>query len=40
MLWPMDYPRVSAQYKVPRFVNKRLTAIANELYGMEVLATA
>ena len=28
MLWPMDYPRISSKNKVPRFVSKKLMAIA------------
>jgi hypothetical protein len=31
MLWPMDYPRVSSYNKVPRYIRKKLLAIAEEL---------
>ena len=31
MLWPMDYPRVSSKNKVPRYISKKLLAIASEL---------
>ena len=31
MLWPMDYPRISSWSKVPRFVSKKLLAIAYQL---------
>ena len=31
MLWPMDYPRVSSHIKVPRYIKKKLLAIAEEL---------
>ena len=40
MLWPMDYPRVSAKSKVPRFVSKRLMAIADRLVGVDTQLTA
>ena len=33
MLWPMDYPRVSSHNKVPRYIKKKLLAIAEELKG-------
>ena len=33
MLWPMDYPRISSWSKVPRFVSKKLLAIAHQLVG-------
>ena len=33
MLWPMDYPRVSSHIKVPRYIKKKLLAIAEELEG-------
>ena len=33
MLWPMDYPRVSSHNKVPRYIKKKLLAIAEELEG-------
>ena len=39
MLWPMDYPRVSAKHKVPNYINQKLMQIAKRLYG-EVLETA
>ena len=31
MLWPMDYPRISSWNKVPRYMRKKLNAIAEEL---------
>ena len=31
MLWPMDYPRISSWVKVPRYMRKKLNAIAEEL---------
>ena len=31
MLWPMDYPRISSWVKVPRYVTKKLNAIAAQL---------
>ena len=31
MLWPMDYPRISSWHKVPRYMRKKLNAIAEEL---------
>ena len=31
ILWPLDYPRVSSYITVPRFVRKKLEAIATEL---------
>ena len=31
MLWPMDYPRISSKNKVPRYMRKKLNAIAEEL---------
>ncbi len=37
MLWPMDYPRISSWNKVPRFVSKKLIAIAEKLEGKERL---
>ena len=33
VLWPLDYPRVSSTATVPRYVRKRLMAIAHQLYG-------
>ena len=37
MLWPMDYPRISSGVKVPRYMRKKLHAIAEEL-GLVVKA--
>ena len=37
MLWPMDYPRISSWSKVPRYMRKKLNAIAEEL-GLVVKA--
>ena len=31
MLWPMDYPRISSWNKVPRYMRKKLNAIAAQL---------
>ena len=38
MLWPMDYPRVSSKYKVPRYVRNKLMAIATELSEKVILS--
>lgn len=37
ILWPMSYPRVSSQNKLPRFVKKKLNQIAKQL-GLAVEA--
>ena len=37
MLWPMDYPRISSWVKVPRYMRKKLNAIAEEL-GLAIKA--
>ena len=38
ILWPLDYPRVSSMTTVPRYIRKRLNAVADELLATELHA--